>query len=89
MDLGIQICGGNLYGVFVVKVEDDSPAKGPDGLVTGDKLLEVRSILQVDPMAVRHLCTLMFCILLLPIVCRELHPLPAAIYVCACNTQKI
>ncbi|XP_051897425.1 disks large homolog 5a isoform X6 [Pristis pectinata] len=40
MELGIQICGGNLYGVFVAKVEDDSPAKGPDGLVPGDKLLE-------------------------------------------------
>ncbi|XP_055517653.1 disks large homolog 5a isoform X6 [Leucoraja erinacea] len=44
MDLGIQICGGNLYGVFVVKVEDDSPAKGPDGLVTGDKLLEYNGV---------------------------------------------
>ncbi|XP_078284753.1 disks large homolog 5-like isoform X8 [Rhinoraja longicauda] len=44
MDLGIQICGGNLYGVFVAKVEDDSPAKGPDGLVTGDKLLEYNGV---------------------------------------------
>uniref|UniRef100_UPI00398E5A29 disks large homolog 5a isoform X7 n=1 Tax=Pristiophorus japonicus TaxID=55135 RepID=UPI00398E5A29 len=40
MELGIQICGGNLYGVFVAKVEDDSPANGPEGLVPGDKLLE-------------------------------------------------
>ncbi|XP_038639164.1 disks large homolog 5a isoform X9 [Scyliorhinus canicula] len=40
MELGIQICGGNLYGVFVAKVEDESPASGPDGLVPGDKLLE-------------------------------------------------
>ncbi|XP_078055665.1 disks large homolog 5a isoform X12 [Mustelus asterias] len=40
MELGIQICGGNLYGVFVAKVEDDSPANGPDGLAPGDKLLE-------------------------------------------------
>ncbi|XP_069741558.1 disks large homolog 5a isoform X2 [Narcine bancroftii] len=44
MELGIQICGGNLYGVFVAKVEDDSPAKGPDGLVPGDKLLEYNGI---------------------------------------------
>ncbi|XP_067876683.1 disks large homolog 5a isoform X10 [Heterodontus francisci] len=40
MELGIQISGGNLYGVFVAKVEDDSPANIPDGLVPGDKLLE-------------------------------------------------
>ncbi|XP_078386954.1 disks large homolog 5a isoform X14 [Cetorhinus maximus] len=40
MELGIQICGGNLFGVFVAKVEDDSPANSPDGLVPGDKLLE-------------------------------------------------
>ncbi|XP_072138911.1 disks large homolog 5a isoform X3 [Mobula birostris] len=44
IDLGIQICGGNLNGVFVAKVEDDSPAKGPDGLVPGDKLLEYNGI---------------------------------------------
>jgi len=41
VDLGIQICGGNLYGIFVSDVDDDSPAKGPDGLVLGDKILEV------------------------------------------------
>ncbi|XP_067828642.1 disks large homolog 5a isoform X6 [Heptranchias perlo] len=40
IELGIQICGGNLYGVFVAKVEDDSPANCPDGLVRGDKVLE-------------------------------------------------
>ncbi|XP_048419329.1 disks large homolog 5a isoform X11 [Stegostoma tigrinum] len=40
MEFGIQICGGNLYGIFVAKVDDDSPANGPDGLVPGDKLLE-------------------------------------------------
>lgn len=41
VDLGIQICGGNLYGIFVSDVDDDSPAKGPDGLVLGDMILEV------------------------------------------------
>uniref|UniRef100_A0A4W3HB39 Discs, large homolog 5b (Drosophila), tandem duplicate 1 n=1 Tax=Callorhinchus milii TaxID=7868 RepID=A0A4W3HB39_CALMI len=40
VDLGIQICGGNLHGVYVAKVEDDSPANCPDGLVPGDKILE-------------------------------------------------
>ncbi|XP_051779686.1 disks large homolog 5a isoform X1 [Erpetoichthys calabaricus] len=41
---GIQICGGNLYGIFVEKVEDDSIPKGPDGLMTGDIILEYSSV---------------------------------------------
>ncbi|XP_039991170.1 disks large homolog 5-like isoform X2 [Xiphias gladius] len=40
VELGIQICGGNLYGVFVESLDDDSPAKTPDGLLRGDLLLE-------------------------------------------------
>ncbi|NXX11330.1 DLG5 protein, partial [Podargus strigoides] len=44
VDLGIQICGGNLCGIFVSDVDDDSPAKGPDGLVLGDMILEYGSI---------------------------------------------
>nr|XP_008171902.1 disks large homolog 5 isoform X5 [Chrysemys picta bellii] len=44
VELGIQICGGNLHGIFVSDVEDDSPAKGPDGLVTGDMILEYGSV---------------------------------------------
>ncbi|KFV88037.1 Disks large 5, partial [Struthio camelus australis] len=44
VDLGIQICGGNLYGIFVSDVDDDSPAKGPDGLELGDMILEYGSI---------------------------------------------
>ncbi|XP_038600353.1 disks large homolog 5 isoform X4 [Tachyglossus aculeatus] len=44
VELGIQICGGNLYGVYVADLEDDSPAKGPDGLVPGDLILEYGSI---------------------------------------------
>lgn len=43
LDLGVHLCGGNLHGVFVAEVEDDSPAKGPDGLVPGDLILEVGS----------------------------------------------
>ncbi|CAI5774311.1 disks large homolog 5 isoform X1 [Podarcis lilfordi] len=43
-ELGIQICGGNLHGIFVSDVEDDSPAKGPDGLVLGDMILEYGSV---------------------------------------------
>ncbi|XP_038265229.1 disks large homolog 5 isoform X2 [Dermochelys coriacea] len=44
VELGIQICGGNLHGIFVSDIEDDSPAKGPDGLVTGDMILEYGSV---------------------------------------------
>lgn len=43
LELGLHLCGGNLHGVFVAEVEDDSPAKGPDGLVPGDLILEVSS----------------------------------------------
>ncbi|XP_019601519.2 disks large homolog 5 isoform X8 [Rhinolophus sinicus] len=40
LELGVHLCGGNLHGVFVAEVEDDSPAKGPEGLVPGDLILE-------------------------------------------------
>lgn len=40
LELGVHLCGGNLHGVFVAEVEDDSPAQGPDGLVPGDLVLE-------------------------------------------------
>ncbi|XP_008312731.1 disks large homolog 5 isoform X2 [Cynoglossus semilaevis] len=39
-ELGVQICGGNLFGIFVESLDDDSPAKSPDGLQPGDLLLE-------------------------------------------------
>ena len=41
MEMGVQVCGGNLYGVFVESLDDDSPAKCPDGLLPGDLILEV------------------------------------------------
>ncbi|XP_021115330.1 disks large homolog 5 isoform X3 [Heterocephalus glaber] len=40
VELGVHLCGGNLHGVFVAEVEDDSLAKGPDGLMPGDLILE-------------------------------------------------
>lgn len=43
LELGVHLCGGNLHGVFVAEVEEDSAAKGPDGLVPGDLILEVSS----------------------------------------------
>ncbi|XP_069373907.1 disks large homolog 5-like isoform X3 [Paralichthys olivaceus] len=44
VELGVQVCGGNLYGVFVESLDDDSPAKSTDGLLPGDLLLEYNGI---------------------------------------------
>lgn len=41
VELGIQICGGNLCGIFVENLEEDSPAKLADVLMPGDMILEV------------------------------------------------
>lgn len=37
----LQICGGNLCGIFVENLEEDSPAKLADVLMPGDMILEV------------------------------------------------
>ncbi|KAL0964592.1 hypothetical protein UPYG_G00326160 [Umbra pygmaea] len=39
-ELGLGLCGGNLRGVYVESLEEDSPALGPDGLQPGDLILE-------------------------------------------------
>lgn len=44
VELGVQICGGNLSGIFVESLDDDSPAKCPDGLLPGDLILEVPAV---------------------------------------------
>ncbi|XP_078147009.1 disks large homolog 5-like [Centroberyx gerrardi] len=44
VELGVQICGGNRYGIYVESLEDDSPAKSPDGLLPGDFILEYNGI---------------------------------------------
>ncbi|XP_069011512.1 disks large homolog 5-like isoform X2 [Embiotoca jacksoni] len=44
VELGVQICGGNLYGIFVESLEDDSPAKSADGLLLGDLILEYNGV---------------------------------------------
>uniref|UniRef100_A0A8C2Q7A4 Discs, large homolog 5a (Drosophila) n=1 Tax=Cyprinus carpio TaxID=7962 RepID=A0A8C2Q7A4_CYPCA len=43
-ELGIQLCGGNLQGIFVERLEEDSPARGVDGLVPGDMILEYGTV---------------------------------------------
>uniref|UniRef100_A0A672Z8T0 Disks large homolog 5-like n=1 Tax=Sphaeramia orbicularis TaxID=375764 RepID=A0A672Z8T0_9TELE len=44
VELGVQICGGNLYGIFVESLDDDSPARSPDGLLQGDLILEYNGV---------------------------------------------
>ncbi|KAK2820482.1 hypothetical protein Q5P01_023441 [Channa striata] len=44
VELGVHICGGNLHGIFVESVDDDSPAKSPDGLLPGDLIIEFNGI---------------------------------------------
>uniref|UniRef100_A0A8C5I0L8 Disks large homolog 5-like n=1 Tax=Gouania willdenowi TaxID=441366 RepID=A0A8C5I0L8_GOUWI len=44
VELGVQICGGNVYGIFVESLEDGSPAKGPHCLLPGDLILEYNGI---------------------------------------------
>ncbi|XP_070708172.1 disks large homolog 5-like isoform X2 [Pempheris klunzingeri] len=44
VELGVQICGGNLHGIFVESLDDDSPAKSPDGLLPGDLILEYNGV---------------------------------------------
>ncbi|CAG04817.1 unnamed protein product [Tetraodon nigroviridis] len=44
VELGVQICGGNLSGIFVESLDEDSPAKSPDGVLPGDLILEYNGI---------------------------------------------
>ncbi|KAK6293801.1 hypothetical protein J4Q44_G00361270 [Coregonus suidteri] len=43
-ELGLGLCGGNLRGVYVESLEEDSPARGPEGLQPGDLILEYGSV---------------------------------------------
>ncbi|XP_035997786.1 disks large homolog 5 isoform X2 [Fundulus heteroclitus] len=43
-ELGVQLCGGNICGVFVEMLDDESPAKIPDGLLPGDLILEYNGV---------------------------------------------
>ncbi|XP_056147339.1 disks large homolog 5a isoform X1 [Lampris incognitus] len=44
VEVGVTLCGGNLRGVFIENLEEDSPARGPDGLLSGDLILEYNSV---------------------------------------------
>lgn len=41
VEVGVTLCGGNLRGVYIESVDEDSPARSPDGLLPGDLILEV------------------------------------------------
>lgn len=43
VEVGVTLCGGNLRGVYIESLDEDSPARGPDGLLPGDLILEVRT----------------------------------------------
>nr|XP_020458848.1 disks large homolog 5-like [Monopterus albus] len=40
VEVGVTLCGGNLRGVYIESLDEDSPARGPDGLLPGDLILE-------------------------------------------------
>uniref|UniRef100_A0A6Q2Y8L4 Discs, large homolog 5a (Drosophila) n=1 Tax=Esox lucius TaxID=8010 RepID=A0A6Q2Y8L4_ESOLU len=43
-ELGLGLCGGNLWGVYVESLEKDSPARGAEGLLPGDLIIEYGSV---------------------------------------------
>ncbi|KAF7666863.1 hypothetical protein LDENG_00086940 [Lucifuga dentata] len=44
VEVGVTLCGGNLRGVYIESLEEDSPARGLDGLLPGDLILEYNSV---------------------------------------------
>uniref|UniRef100_A0A3Q3B6E5 Discs, large homolog 5a (Drosophila) n=1 Tax=Kryptolebias marmoratus TaxID=37003 RepID=A0A3Q3B6E5_KRYMA len=44
VEVGVMLCGGNLQGVYIESLDEDSPARGPDGLLPGDLILEYNSV---------------------------------------------
>uniref|UniRef100_A0A7N6B066 Discs, large homolog 5a (Drosophila) n=1 Tax=Anabas testudineus TaxID=64144 RepID=A0A7N6B066_ANATE len=44
VEVGVTLCGGNLRGVYIESLDEDSPARGTDGLLPGDLILEYNSV---------------------------------------------
>uniref|UniRef100_A0A671XN87 Discs, large homolog 5a (Drosophila) n=1 Tax=Sparus aurata TaxID=8175 RepID=A0A671XN87_SPAAU len=44
LTVGVTLCGGNLRGVYIESLDEDSPARGSDGLLPGDLILEYNSV---------------------------------------------
>ncbi|XP_041866220.1 disks large homolog 5a isoform X3 [Melanotaenia boesemani] len=51
VEVGVTLCGGNLRGVYIESIDEDSPAKGPNGLLAGDLILEYNSVNMKNKMA--------------------------------------
>ncbi|XP_062286298.1 disks large homolog 5a isoform X2 [Scomber scombrus] len=44
VEVGVTLCGGNLRGVYIESLDEDSPARGADGLLSGDLIMEYNSV---------------------------------------------
>lgn len=55
VEVGVTLCGGNLRGVYIESLDEDSPARGPDGLLPGDLILEVWT--HTFLLLLKHTCT--------------------------------
>uniref|UniRef100_A0A3Q3NG94 Discs, large homolog 5a (Drosophila) n=1 Tax=Mastacembelus armatus TaxID=205130 RepID=A0A3Q3NG94_9TELE len=44
VEVGVTLCGGNLRGVYIESLDEDSPAASPEGLLPGDLILEYNSV---------------------------------------------
>ncbi|XP_071986059.1 disks large homolog 5 isoform X4 [Engystomops pustulosus] len=44
VELGMQICGGNLHGIYVLDLDEDTVSGGLVGLLTGDLITEYGSV---------------------------------------------
>nr|XP_057914653.1 disks large homolog 5-like isoform X3 [Doryrhamphus excisus] len=44
VEVGVTLCGGNLRGVYIESLDEDSPARGADGLRPGDLILEYNAV---------------------------------------------
>lgn len=60
VEVGVTLCGGNLRGVYIESLDEDSPARGADGLLPGDLIVEVWThALLLLPVKIRtHTCTI-------------------------------
>ncbi|XP_061646772.1 disks large homolog 5a isoform X2 [Phyllopteryx taeniolatus] len=44
VEVGVTLCGGNLRGVYIDSLDEDSSARGTDSLLPGDLILEYNSV---------------------------------------------
>ncbi|XP_040294831.1 disks large homolog 5 isoform X2 [Bufo bufo] len=44
VELGMQICGGNLHGIYVLDLDEDNASGGLEGLLRGDFIIDYGSV---------------------------------------------